>query len=189
MGVGGRAGEGGEVRDQGLQVVVVGVGFEAESVFQCDGEGIDEVEGGEFGEEIRLSVLGARVMAFFRVDPDMTSQVPRGLDELGPILAAFDVTFVSTGSTEGNAKTDDETQDGKQQAGYDKRVPELRYARYDGGPDGNEEKRDNHPGCDAPFHAEEVRHFAMAFNIEGFGDEFVDGAGVTPGEGPETLVW
>ena len=38
-----------------LEVIVIGVGFEAELVFEGDGEGDDQVESGEFGEEICLA--------------------------------------------------------------------------------------------------------------------------------------
>ena len=76
VGVGGGAGEGGEVRDERLQVGVVGVGFEAESVHEGDGEGVDEVEGGEFGEEVCFPVFCVLVVAFFDVDPDVAGQIP-----------------------------------------------------------------------------------------------------------------
>ena len=76
VGVGCGAGECGEVRHERFQVVVVGVGFKAESVFERDGEGVDEVEGREFGEEICFSIFGVHIMAFFDVDPDMAGQVP-----------------------------------------------------------------------------------------------------------------
>ena len=46
------AGEGAEVGDERVEVFVVGVGFEAELVFEGHGEGDDQVESGEFGEEI-----------------------------------------------------------------------------------------------------------------------------------------
>lgn len=125
VGVGGGAGEGGEVGHERLEVVVVGVGFEAESSFQGDGEGVDEVEGGEFGEEICFPFLWTHVVAFVGVNPDTASQIPRRLDELGPVLAAFDVALISAGSTERDTQTDDETQDCEQQVRHDELVPEL----------------------------------------------------------------
>ena len=186
---GGGAGKGGEVGDERGQVVVVGVGFEAEAALEGNGEGGDEVEGGEFGEEVGLAEIRARGVAFVGVDPDVAGQVAGGLDELGPVLAAFDVAFVGAGGAEGDAEADDEAQDGEEKVRHDERVPELRDACDDGGPDGDEDEGDDHPGCDAASHAEEVGHFAMLFNVEGFGDEVVDGAGVAAGGRAETLVW
>ena len=101
VGEGGGRGHGGEVGDERAEVVVVGVGFEAEAVHEGDGEGVDEVQGGDFGEQVGFAdvrVVGR--VPLFGVDPDVPGQVARGLDELGPVLAAFDVAFVGARGAE-----------------------------------------------------------------------------------------
>lgn len=70
-GVRGGAGEGGEVGDEGGEVVVVGVGFEAEAALEGDGEGVDQVQRRQFGEQVGFSFFGALGVAFFGVDPDV----------------------------------------------------------------------------------------------------------------------
>ena len=180
--------EGGQVAHERRQVVVVGIGLEPEAAFERDGEGVDEVQSGQFGQQIGFSRLGAPVMPLLGVDPDVPGQVPRRLDQLRPVLAAFDVALVSAGGAEGDSQPDDKTEHRKQQAGYHELVPELRYARYDGRPDRDEGEGDDHPRCDAPSHAEEVGHLPVLFDVEGLADEVVDGAGVAAGRGPEPLV-
>lgn len=71
VGVRGGAGEGGEVGDEGGEVVVVGVGFEAEAALEGDGEGVDQVQGGQFGEQVGFPFFGARRVALINVDPDV----------------------------------------------------------------------------------------------------------------------
>ena len=111
--VGRGAGEGGEVADEVGQVVVVAVGFEAQSVLEGDGEGVDEVQSGQFGEEIGLSVFGALRMSLRGVDPDVSGQVPGCLDQLRPVFAAFDVALVGARGAEGDSEADDETEHGE----------------------------------------------------------------------------
>lgn len=71
VGVRGGAGEGGEVGDEGAEVIVVGVGFEAEAALEGDGEGVDQVQGGQFGEQVGFPFLGVRCVALLGVDPDV----------------------------------------------------------------------------------------------------------------------
>ena len=48
------------------------VGFEAEAVHEGDGEGVDEVQGGYFGEEVLFSdVRVLRGVPLLSVDPDV----------------------------------------------------------------------------------------------------------------------
>ena len=177
VGVGRRAGEGGEVADERFEVLVVGVGFEAEAVLERDGEGADEVQRGQFGEQVGLAVLAFSLLG---VHPDEPGQVPGGLDELGPVFAAFDVALVGARGAEGDAQTDDETEHGEQEIGYHERVPELAYTCDDGGPDGDEEQGDDHSRRDAAFHPEEIGPFTVVlFDVDGLGGEFSQGAGDT----------
>ncbi len=182
------AGKGIKVADEVGQIVVIGIGFEAEASLERDGVCVDEVERRQLGQEVRFAVLGVLRVSLLNVDPDVAGQVPGHLDELGPVLAAFDVAFIGAGGAERDAQTHDETEDREEQVRDDERVPELRYACYDGGPDGDEEERDEHSWRDTASHAEEVGHFSVLFNVEGFGDKVVDSAGVTAVLRPQTLV-
>ena len=76
FGVVGFAGEGAEVGDERVEVFVVGVGFEAEFVFEGHREGDDEVQSGEFGEEIGFADFGGFRVSFVCVDPDVASEIP-----------------------------------------------------------------------------------------------------------------
>ena len=96
----GVADEGGEVADERGWVVLVGVGFEAETALEGDGEGVDEVQGGQFGEEIGLAVLGALRVPLRGVVSDVPSQVPGYLNQLRPVLAAFDVALIGARGAE-----------------------------------------------------------------------------------------
>ena len=103
------------------------------------------------------------------------------MDELGPILAAFDIALVRARGAERDAKTDDEAEDCEQQIGYDQWVPELTDTGYDGRPDCNENERNDHARCDATSHAEEVGHSAESFNIERLGHQVFNGARMAAG--------
>ena len=70
-GGGGGGGVGGEVGDEGAEVIVVGVGFEAEVMLEGDGEGVDEVQSGQFGEEVGFTDLLVHGVPLFGVDPDV----------------------------------------------------------------------------------------------------------------------
>ena len=184
--VGCGAREGRQVAHERGEVFVVGVRFEAQPALERHGEGVDQVQRRQFGEQIRLPFFGVLLVPLLGVDPDMAGQIPRRLDQLGPVLAALDVALVRAGGAEGDAEADDEAEHREQQVGDDELVPELRDAGDDGGPDGDEEQRHNHPRRDAAPHAQEVGHPPVRFDVEGFGDEVVDGARVAAGEGPGT---
>ena len=68
---GGGRGEGGEIGDEGGEVLVVGVRFEAEAVLEGDGEGGDEVQGGYLGEEVGFPDLRVLGVPLPGVDPDV----------------------------------------------------------------------------------------------------------------------
>ena len=178
--------KGGQVAHEWGKVVIVGVGLESQSAFERYCEGIDQVQRRQFGEQICFPFLGAPLVPLLGVDPDVAGQIPRRLDQLGPVLAALDVALVRAGGAEGDAEADDEAEHREQQVGDDELVPELRDAGDDGGPDGDEEQRHNHPRRDAAPHAQKVGHPPVRFDVERFGDEVVDGACVATGEGPGT---
>ena len=124
---------------QRFQVGVVGVGLEAESVLQGDGEGDDEVECRELGEEVGFAGLGVLVVSLFGVDPDMAGQVTGRLAQLSPILAPLDIPLVGAGGAERNSQTHHETQHGEQETRDHEGLHELGDAGDQGGPATNED--------------------------------------------------
>jgi len=83
-------GEGIEMGNQGVDVGVVSVGFEAELVLEGDGKGKNHVDGGYFGEEIFFGVVGSLVNVY----PDVAGEVAGLYGEGGPGLAAVGVSLV-----------------------------------------------------------------------------------------------
>nr|POE65601.1 hypothetical protein CFP56_58707 [Quercus suber] len=100
-------------------------------------------------------------MALMNMDPDDSSQVTRGEDELRPILATFGVTFVGGGRAEGERQTDDETGDGKQDIADAEGIDELADALDHGRPQRQEQQGEQHLGQDAAMHPEEEWPFRM----------------------------
>jgi hypothetical protein len=92
------------------------VGLETQFVFQRDGEGEDEVYGGEFGEEIILAEFRGTV-PFVDMDPDVPAQVARLHGERGPGFSTVGVAFVSGGAAEGEGESDNETEDCEEEGG------------------------------------------------------------------------
>jgi len=113
----GVAGEGVDVADEVLEVVVVDVGFEAEPVLEGHSEGCDHVEAVDFGEEVLLAEFGILVVALVDVDPDEAGEVLGRVGQLRPVLTAIVVTLVCRGAAEAESETDDETEDGEQELG------------------------------------------------------------------------
>ena len=66
-----------EMRNQRLQVRIFSGVLESETVFEGDGEGIEQVDGAQLGEKIPLSQLLGFVVALFDVYPNQTSHVAR----------------------------------------------------------------------------------------------------------------
>ena len=128
-------------------------------------------------------------MSLLGMNPDVAGQVARGLDELSPVFATFDVAFVRTGGTEGDAQTDDETENGEENVGYVELILEMRHAGDDGGPDGDEEQGNDHARCDAAFDLEKIGQSAVFLQVARLGSELVGhGACVTAIDGSEALI-
>ena len=84
-------------------------------MLEGDSEGIDQVNGTEFTQQVLLGIFGMfRVVALDNVQPDDTGQISRRQGELRPVFAAIVVSLVGGGDAEGETECNDETQNSEQ---------------------------------------------------------------------------
>ena len=106
------------VRDQGQvlhswsKVVVVSEGLEAHAVFERDGERHQHVAEGYLGEQ----VFGRVIRSLFGVHPDQSRETGHDAGQLRPELAPFTVSLVCGCATERQCQTNNETEDGEEDA-------------------------------------------------------------------------
>lgn len=102
-------GKGIQVADHVLEVFVMRVRLEAETVFECHGERNDEVQCADFGEEVLLPDDGVGV-ALIGVHPDETCEMLGYEGKLGPVFTSLIVALIGGGGAKAESETDDETE-------------------------------------------------------------------------------
>lgn len=110
----GERGHGGELADERGEVGVGSAGFEAEAMFEGDGEGVDEVEGRKLSKKVGFALFGGDIVAFGDVHPDDAGEVAGGEEEVGPVFRSLCVTLVGSGGAETQCQTHNKTHHGEQ---------------------------------------------------------------------------
>lgn len=104
------------------------------------------------------------------MNPNVAGQVARCLDQLSPVFPAIDITLIRTGRAEGNAETDNETQDGEEDIRNYELILVLADAGNKGGPATNKSQRNKHPRRDAALKAQEVGQLGVFIRIARAGE-------------------
>lgn len=86
-----------------------------ELVLECDRECGNQIEAIDFGKKILFAELGVLAMSFIDMNPDKASKILGCKSELSPIFATVVVALVGSRASEAECKTDDETENGKQE--------------------------------------------------------------------------
>lgn len=124
--------------DNVFEVIVVREWLKTELVLEGDGKGRDEIEAGDFGNQILLALF---TWTLFGMYPDQSSEVVGGQSKLCPVLSTFVVTLVCCRTAETESQTDDETEDCEKKLIDAQIMYEFRDASDHSRPSTNEEQR------------------------------------------------
>ena len=152
------AGKSIQVFDAVAKIRVVDTRLEAEPVLYRAGKGVKQVERRKLVEQVLLSKFA---FALSSVVPDCSCHILTDEDQLTPVFSALGVSLIRSACSEGNSKTDDETEHGQKECADFKLKNELRDACNQGRPQSHYCEWYYHLGKDGTVHSHKVRPFAV----------------------------